>query len=63
MLPSYFIKIFHHLWLCLATAIHNLKWLKISRICLIWAQLCANIDVKTYISFPITVIWSINTTV
>ena len=27
-----------HLKLCLATATHNFKWLKITQICLIWDQ-------------------------
>ena len=31
-------------------------------IVLIWAQLFANVDVKTHISFPITVIWLTNKT-
>ena len=29
--------IFYPLEVCLATAIHNFKWLKITHICLIWA--------------------------
>ena len=33
---SSIIKIFNHLRLCLATAIYNLKWLKITHIYLIW---------------------------
>ena len=33
-----FIDIFSHLKLCLATATHNFKWLKITHICLICAQ-------------------------
>ena len=32
ILQSYFIFIFNHLMLCLATAIHNLKWLEITHI-------------------------------
>ena len=32
-------------------------WLKITHICLFWAQIFANLDVWTHISFPITVIW------
>ena len=31
--------------LCLATAIHNLKWLKITQICLIWEKTFTNLDV------------------
>ena len=31
--------------LCLATAIHNLKWLKITHICLILEHTFSNIDV------------------
>ena len=42
--------------LCPATAIHNLKWLKIAHICLISAQIFENRDVQAHISFPITVI-------
>ena len=38
-----FILIFNHLRLCLATAIHNLKWLKITHICLIWDQTFTNV--------------------
>ena len=30
--------IFTHLKLCLATAIHDSKWVKIAHICLIWDQ-------------------------
>ena len=33
--PNPYFLIFNHLRLCLATAIHNLKWLKITHICLI----------------------------
>ena len=36
---------FHHLKLCLATAIHNFKWPKNTYICLIRAQILANLDV------------------
>ena len=32
----YFILFFTHLKLCLATAIHNFKWVKWGHICLIW---------------------------
>ena len=45
-----------------ATAIHNLKWLKITHICLIWNHTFANIDVKKVISFQITVVYSANKT-
>ena len=31
--------------LLLATATHNIKWLKIADICLIWHQTFANFDV------------------
>ena len=37
--------IFNHLKLCLATATHNFKWMKITDICLIWVQIFANLDV------------------
>ena len=37
------IKIFNHLKFCLATAIHNLKWLKMTHICFIWDQTLTNI--------------------
>ena len=36
-------KTFTHLILCLATATHNIKWVKIAPICLISDQ--ANLDV------------------
>ena len=39
-----FILIFIHLKLCLATATHNFKWLKITHIYLIRAQLYKNVD-------------------
>ena len=48
--------------LCLATATHNIKRLKIAHIRLICSQVFANLDVWTHISFPITVIWSTNKT-
>ena len=32
--------------LCLATATHNIKWAKITHICLIWDQTFANLDVQ-----------------
>ena len=35
---------FIHLRLCLATAIHNIKWMNITQICLIWDQIFTNID-------------------
>ena len=53
-------QFFIHLKLCLANATHNFKWLKITHICLIWAQIFANLDVQTHIFFPIKVIWSTN---
>ena len=37
--------IFNHLRLCLANAIHNPKWLKITYICLIWDKTFTNRDV------------------
>ena len=38
---------------------HNFKWLKITHICLISAQIFINLDVETHTSFCIyTVIWS-----
>ena len=40
--------------LCLATATHNIKWLKITDLYLIWDQTFANIAVQTPISLPIT---------
>ena len=42
---NYTIQIFTHLKLCLATATHNFKWMKITDICLIWDQTFANLDV------------------
>ena len=36
---------FTHLKLCLATATHKLKWVKITHICLIWDLSFANPDV------------------
>ena len=39
--------IFTHLKLCIATAIHNFKWVKSAHICLIWDQTFANFNVKT----------------
>ena len=50
------LKKYSHLKLCLATAIHSFKWLKITDICLIWHQTFANLDVKTLISFSINLI-------
>ena len=37
--------------LCLATATHILKWLKITDMCLLWWQTSANLNAKTLISF------------
>ena len=31
--------------LCLAIAIHNIKWVKITDICLIWDQTLTNFDI------------------
>ena len=42
--------------LCVATTIHNFKWLIITYIGLIWHKQIANIDVLANIPFPITVI-------
>ena len=42
--------------LCLATAIHNLKWLKITHICLNLIKKNTNLDIYTIISFPTTVV-------
>ena len=38
--------------MCLASAIHNINWLKITPICLIWDQAFVNIDVKTLSLIP-----------
>ena len=46
-LQSKICLISNHSRLCLAIATHNLKWLKITRICLIWDQTFANLDVQT----------------
>ena len=35
---------FTYLKLCLATATHNFKWLKITHICLIWDKSFAHLD-------------------
>ena len=45
--------------LCLAIATHNFKWVKITRICLIWDQAFANYGAYTLVSLPISVILSI----
>ena len=50
------IQIFAHLELCLATTIQNFELATITHICLIWDPTFVNLDVSTYISFPITVI-------
>ena len=42
---SYLILIFTYLKLCLTTATHNFKWVKITHMCLIWDQTFANLDV------------------
>ena len=44
-------NLFTHLRLCLGTAIHNLKWVKITQICWTWNQPFSNLDVWTHISF------------
>ena len=33
-----------HFKLCLATATHNLKWVNITHICLIWDEPLENVD-------------------
>ena len=38
-------QLYYNLKLCLTTATHNVKWLKITHICLIWAQIFATLDV------------------
>ena len=38
----FYFFIFTNLKLCLATASHNFKWVKIAHICLIWDQTLAN---------------------
>ena len=40
---------FTHLKLCLATASHNFKWMKITDNCLTYDQAIANLDVQTRI--------------
>ena len=42
---NYIIWFFTHLKLCLATATHNIRWVKITHIVLIWDQTFANVDV------------------
>ena len=57
--PYYFNKIFTHLNFCLAAATHNIKWVKITNICLIWIQTFANLSVlKLLILVLISLIWS-----
>ena len=46
--------------MCLVTATHNFKWVKVTPIWLIWDQ--QNTNVEAHISFPITVIYSANKT-
>ena len=51
-LISYSIWIFSHLKLCLATAIHNFKWLKIYVICEIYAPTYISVSrLKAYFAF------------
>ena len=38
-------KFFTHLKLCIATATHNFKWVRITHICLIWDRAFASVDV------------------
>ena len=42
---SYSILIFSHMKLCLATAIHNFMWEKITHICSIWDRNVTNPNV------------------
>ena len=53
---SYLIYFFSHVKLCLATAIYNFKWAKITDICVIWDQTFTNSDVKTLISLPMIIV-------
>ena len=46
---SYYI--FTHFKLCLATATHNFKWVKITHICLIGDRTFANLDVSNNSDF------------
>ena len=48
--------IFTHLKLCLATATHNFKWVKITQIGLVWDQTLVNLDVYSPILFPVILI-------
>ena len=57
---NWIILISTHLMLCVATAILNFKWLKITHIRIIWDQKFANLDDEALISFPISIIWSAN---
>ena len=57
--PLYQIWISTHLKLCLATATHNFKWVKITNIWFIWDQTFANVDVQTPILLPISVIYPV----
>ena len=58
-LPNEIIKFFTHLKLCLATAIHNFKWVKVNHICLYlkpttWKSWCFNthfVPNNSYIKF------------
>ena len=49
--------IFTHLKLCLATAIHNFKWVKIIHICLIWDRIFTVPNDWTSIYLTKTSIW------
>ena len=51
---------FTHLKLCFATANHNLKWVKITHIWLIWENHFEDLDVWTLIAAVIKVIYSAN---
>ena len=60
--------IFVHLKLCLATATHNFKWLKITHICLIWHKIffkswCLNSNLFPNNSFLIGLQKRIKTTI
>ena len=56
----YLISIFTHLKLCLASATHNFKWVKITHVCLIWDITKWNPHVKTLFYFVKPSDWSAN---
>ena len=47
---------FTHLKLCLATAIQNFKWVKITYFCSIWIKTYANLQILKLISLVIVVV-------